>query len=141
MICFSANKNFSSQSSWTPNTYNQITWPSEEYDQGGRFDGRWWKPVNTGEADALVIFSGQIWLQAGAYISGGNYVAKLFKNGAGFRAPIFSVGSFADTGVIVLSAQDVAKAGDYYDWQFYTTYANTVIDGDPAHTWFSGAKP
>ncbi len=137
MIGFAAHKNYADQSGWTPNCYNLVTWPAISYNEGGRFDGRWFVPVHTGESNALVIFSGQIWLQAGAPPNNVSYVAKLFKNGVGLRAPIMSVGSFTDTGPISMSIQDRAAPGDSYDWQFYTAYANTVINGDPAHTWFS----
>jgi len=138
MIAFGASKNFVSQTNWTPNVYNLIEWPKITFNAGNRFDGRWFTPVQAGETDALVHFGGQIWLQANAPVHGGNYVAKLHKNGVGFRAPIFCVGSFPNTGVITLNTHDIAKAGDRYEWLFYTTFANTLMDGDDAHTYFSG---
>lgn len=120
------------------------------FDVGGRFAGGKWTPVAPGEPERLVTLSGQIWISYGGInINGGvpNFVVKIIKNGYGCTngpcaqsvfAGIGTPGSWPQSFVIPFAGTDLAKPGDYYQVFLYTTNPAAWVDGNPAHTWFSG---
>jgi hypothetical protein len=139
------------------NSKSLLTWaPTNSvgaFDYGLRFNNGIWTPVKTGEQPRMVSFSGQIWISwNGNHRDGGynvpNFVAKIIKNGyagcangkcaqdviAGIGVP----GTFPSSMVIPFAGTDLAQPGDTYQVFLYTTNPDAWVDGNKAHTWFSG---
>lgn len=136
---FRVNKSFSDQTGFNANNYTLLAWPGETFDQGGRFLNNGWTPSTSGEGQKIVCFGGQIWVRQNGYGNPPNYVAKVIKNGStDVIAGIGSYGTFAGSLVISISGCDLANEGDEYKIYMYATDLNAVVDGHPAHTWWSG---
>ena len=158
---FRAHLNYSPQrGGFQFNTYSQeggnslLKWTGKAFDVGGRFVENRWTPVKKGEAARLVTFSGQLWLTANAQHRDGGVpilVAKIIKNGYGCTKTATGTSCSSDvvagigmpstingTVVIPFAGTDLASPGDTYQLFFWTTNPDTVVDGNPGHTWFSG---
>lgn len=123
-----------SQRGWPALQYRPIPWQAVGYN-GGYFDlatGIWTPPA--GE----VIFGGQVWISQLAWGEPKNFVAKIHKNGVGLIAGIGLEGTFPGSMVIPISGSDWASGKDAYQLQLYTT-SDAIVDGNPAHTWWSGS--
>lgn len=142
MIGFRADKNMVDQTNFTVNNYTLLSWGNEKFDEGGRFANDTWIPVQSGESAKLVTFGGQIWVRENATGNPPNYVAKIIKNGYPGQhqiAGICSYGTFPNSMVIPIAGVDLAQPGDEYRIYLFATNSNAIVDGHPAHTWFSGA--
>lgn len=144
MIAFRAHKGGADQSGWPVNTYSLVTWPALDYDRGGRFANGLWLPVDEGEAERPVVFSGQLWLRQNCLGTPPNYVARIAKNqdwpGQTIDAQIgVNSANFPGSFVITISMQDIARPGDRYGVYLYATHSGAILDGHPWHTFWAGA--
>jgi hypothetical protein len=140
---FRAHKGSTSQGSLGAYLYNHVTWPQKKHDTHGYFNtatGKWTPPAGQ------VQLSASVWVVWIGDDNGGypNYVLKLLKNGESAyentATGICARGVFPNTAVCQIPAwNDVASGTDSYELILYTTSAGSFIDGNAAHTWFSGA--
>ena len=155
IIAFHAHRQEIDEGGFTLDNYSQVAMPhttpdaaytTPGYNLGDRYDNdnSSWKPVQTGEPDALVQFSGQLWLpEAGALGAGDYYVARIIKNGypgVSIGAKICAKGAFAGDWVIDLSMQDIATAEDIYKLYLFVNLASAYVNGCSLHSWWCGAK-
>lgn len=140
---FTAGKNNNAQTSFTANDYTLLTWATSTHVPSGTFSNNGWTPVPSSATEAKqVCFGGQIWVRENATGNPPNYVAKIIKNGYPGQhqiAGICSYGTFPNSMVIPISGVDLAQLGDEYRIYLFATNSNAIVDGHPAHTWFSGA--
>lgn len=138
---FRANKNYVAQDKdFAVNAYTLLTFPSESFDVGQRFSNHRFTPVLPGRPAKLIHLSGQVWVSQNAVGGPPIYAAKVIKNGSvdvfqGIGMPT----TFVNSIVIPFSGTDLAQPGDYYELYLYSTNPSgtPVVDGNPAHTWFS----
>lgn len=138
---FRVDKTFTDQTGFTANAYTLLQWPAEAFDQGAKFLNNGWIPSASGEGQKIVCFSGQIWVRQNGYGNPPNYVAKIIKNGypgTQIIAGIGTYGTFPNSFVIPISGCDLASEGDEYKIYLFATDSTAVVDGHPAHTWWSG---
>lgn len=140
---FRVSKNHVAQTNFAVNDYSLLTWSTEEFDVGGKFANDGWIPVPANEQDSkLVVFGGQIWVAGNGTGNPPNYVAKIIKNGypGDHRiAGIACYGTFPNSFVIPIAGVDLAQPGDEYKIWLFATNSAAIVDGHPAHTWWSGA--
>jgi hypothetical protein len=90
--------------------------------------------------------SAMVWWTLNTGVPGGNYVAKVIKNGTiDIAAGIGNWANLADCAQAVIpTVFDLASGNDYYEVYAYSTSKNAAndvgLDGNPAHVWFSGAS-
>lgn len=136
---FYAHKNSSNQTGLADSVYTKLTFGTEKFDLGGCFNttnSRWTPPAGLVQLNAFVFIA------SGAKASGSSfYVAKIIKNGvtdvaAGPGAANPGTPTTASTNV---SAVDQANGTDYYEvFLFVITDTTVTVDGNLAHTHFSG---
>lgn len=139
---FRVSKGMTDQTSFNVSNYTLLTWPNEVFDVGGRFADNGWTPVEAEEESRIVSFGGQIWVKQNGYGNPPNFVVKIIKNGypgTDIIAGIGTYGTFPNSFVIPIAGCDLAQPGDVYKLWLYSTYGAAIVDGHPAHTWWSGA--
>jgi hypothetical protein len=153
LASFSAHKNGVSQGGCPNLLYVPVTFSAVEFDNGCLFDttNSWWKPPA-----GLVLLSANVWINAGAkYLDnypgdGYSQCAKFHRspdNGVTWEQvranPGWNPAGYPSTGGSTMCTVAMASGTDLFQLRMYTTSqdggSSCVIDGNPAHTWFSGA--
>lgn len=141
---FRAHKNLVSQTGFIVDEYNPLAWPAVKFNVGGYFNtttGRWRPPAG------LVLLSAHLWVLNPTSLGSAfpqNYVVKLLKNGQvsldDTPAGICTATTYPDTAVCQLAGViDKASGTDEYEIRLFVTNAGAVLEGNPSHTWWSGA--
>ncbi len=150
IVAFRAHKNFIAQTGFVLNqhpewgwvdNYNLVSWHGLAF--GVRFADNAWMPVLPGEPPAIVVFQGQVWVSEHATGNPPVYVAKIIKNGypgQDISAGLGSPGGFVNSWVVTIGTADFANPGDTYRLYLYVTNSDAIVDGHPAHTWWSGVR-
>jgi len=137
MKAIRTHKNYTSQTDFTNEVYNKLTWSTADYNEGVEFSDSSFVPVPMGGVRSLIHFSGQVWISQNATASSGgipNYVVKVSKNGEPIFAGIGTAGSFANSFVITVCGDDIAEPGDIYETWLYVTNESAIVDANPFHT-------
>lgn len=126
------------------NGYTEVTWPATKFNLGGgTLSGNKWVAPCAG----VLIMHATVWLTQNVRHDGyQNLCIKFTKNGG----DVLAVPSTAAYGASVTysgtnfgSGVDICEAGDQYAVLSYSLsnsgYPEVVADGNPAHTWWSGA--
>lgn len=140
-IGFRAHKGGVEQPAVPNNAYTLVLFGATAFDDGPCFSlasGLWAPPPG------LVTLNGQVWIDAGAGGPNANFVAKIFKNGAkDVVAGIGTLCSQPGVAVIPFACVDQCEEGDTYGLHLWASALDPAIgctiNGNPAHTWFSGA--
>lgn len=140
---FYAHKNGTDQTGLIHGAYTKITFGTERFDVGGFYDttnSRWTPPAG------LVQLNAHIWCsQNAASTSTPTFVAKIIKNGSADVGAGVGTAQVGAPGLAFanVSCVDNASGTDFYEVQFFFTSStaanNGNIDGNAAHTHFSGA--
>ena len=119
--------------------YIKLNMPNEVCDTGNHYDptlSRWTPPAGP------IIIQGQVWVGDVSQGSGGytDFVAKVYKNGAGITTGIGTQSGFPGWPVAPICCVDNANGTDYYEVYIFTTSPGSVARSDynPAHTWWGG---
>lgn len=137
-IGFFAHKNGGGTQSVGDSAYEQLTFPTEKFDQGGYFSSSKWTPP-----------AGIVFLQAHALISSGaasnifNHTIKItysaMANDVAAGLSLYANGGAAATQVSCIDRTDGTRT---YQVNLYTTTntgGKSIVDDNPAHTYFSGS--
>jgi len=133
-----AHKNYIDQIGVPNAQFTAVTFGSTRVNVGNYFTSdSMWAP-----SAGITMLSGQILLSSGALTSGGNFTAKIVKNGTtDVCAGLGTYGSTPGSAAIPFSCVDMANTGDRYQVLLYaTTNGNGTVASHPALTWFSAAS-
>lgn len=135
-VGFRASKGGTSQTGIPNSTYTKISFPTEEYDQGARYDSaisRWTPPTGLVSLSASMVASGAIAV-------GGTISISIYKNGASLKQGV-DVASSGSLATAQISVDDIASGTDYYEaFAFVTTGGAASIDGSAVNTYFTGHR-
>ena len=134
-IAFVANKNGTDQTGVVTATWTKVTFSTEIFDQGGRFDtaqARWTPPSGRYRLSGVVLFTANVVDQA-------QFTLAIYKNGGAYRQ-ITEVGSGTTQLTALVSAIIEANGTDYFElWVNGAGAGNKTLSGSPAATWFEGS--
>lgn len=154
LMGFKAHLNGISQPNCPTLAYTPVIMRAAPINDGGSYDlvHNWWKPPAAG----LVVMNANVWIQAHARppstIPGDGFeqCAKIHvsrDNGVSWQqleaSPGWEPAGYTNTGASQVSGcEDEADGTTLYQLRMYTTSDtggnDCVIDGNPAHTWFTG---
>jgi len=138
---FYAHKNYERQEGGLDRHYTLVTFPAKKFDTTDAFDvesGAWHPPAGPVHLSAQIF-----WALNAASERDASFVIKIIKNGgdvcAGIGNPLVG---FPGLAVAAVNCDDLSRGDDYYQVVAYGTSAHAagdlVIDGHPAHSYFSG---
>lgn len=142
---FYADKARVDQTGFPSNVYHQVTFSTVRFDTCSCYNATTglWTPVA-----GPVIMSVQVFIASGGVATGNpTYVVKIIKNGIntvagddnGNVAGVGPVGATPSAPATKVTAVDIANGADTYGvWLYATGNPTTTLDGNPAHTYFSG---
>jgi hypothetical protein len=135
-VGFRASKGGTNQTGIPNQVYTKMSFGTEEYDQGARYDpaiSRWTPPTGLVSLTASMVVNGAIAV-------GGVAAVGIYKNGVSLKSGI----DVASSGGIVtaqVSVDDIASGTDYYEaFAYVSTGGAAFIDGSAANTYFAGHR-
>jgi hypothetical protein len=132
---FSANKNGTNQTAITTATWTKVTFGTEEYDVGSKYDAAnsKWVPGVVGQAhiDAAILFGG---LADQCYVD-----LAIYKNGASYKLELRTASGTAGQGTGVHADINITAITDYFEiYCYHTRGSDATIDGTANVTFFAG---